>query len=753
MNVKLYHTAFLAALFTLSANAQVKLDINLQKRGAKISDLHHGIFYEDINHAADGGLYAELVRNRSFEDNDSMPIYWRLLSEETKAELSLVSDDLLNDVQKQALRIGLPEKGEICLANEGFWGINVVRDQNYRLSFWAKAEDFKGKIHASLRDHDGYKIYAQTLVTSKVKGEWTRYTTELRPQANDGVAQLVLTVEGKGSLRLDMVSLFPPTFKGRANGLRPELAQLMADLKPRFMRFPGGCFVEGELINGKLEEFKWKTSLGPIEKRAGHYNTWRYPATNGIGFHEMLQLAEDLGAEPLYVTSVGVWHGGFAPHDSLDWYVQDVLDAIEYANGDASTQYGAMRIANGHPEPFNLRMVEIGNENYQQNVKQQSDHYPERYIQFYRAIKAKYPYVTIVGNVEALGTDTPSWRNEHPVDVVDEHYFRSPRWFIDQYNKYDTYPRDRHKIYVGEYAVTREYGVNGNLNAALGEAVYMLGMEHNGDVVVMNSYAPMFKNENEAKWNPDLIHFDSDKVFVTPSYHVQKLFANYIGDYDLPCVMQNNAFPAEYYAVAYSRGDSLLPAVDPSNYMASRRFRYDGEEVKVYYHFRDTKNYGVWNLGADDNHRYNLELHTNGLASTFAYRYRPLEKGQWYDACIKLDNDTILCYLNGELNHKVALYPKQWVYSAASITADGKTAYLKVVNPSGKPVIVDIDLKGATVKQANLIRLTSQYGTDENSMADKERVKPADMGSLPVNGSNLRLEMPGYALDVIEITL
>lgn len=756
MKTKFIFMLFLAGILPFQAYAQITLNLFMKERGARIDSLHYGIFFEDINHAADGGLYAELIRNRSFEDCDSALVYWSLKSTHASADMELVDDDLMNPVQRKALKVKIASVGKfgkVEVANEGYWGINAVKGRKYTLSFWAKADGYKGTICASLQNKAGTATYATAKVAGKLKGGWRKYTAEFCSDTDDAQARLVLSMERPGIVYLDMVSLFPPTFKDRENGCRPELAQLLAGMKPRFMRFPGGCFVEGEVIGGKLEQFKWKKSIGPIEERSSHVNVWRYPVSNGLGYHEFLQLAEDLGSTPMYVTNVGVWHGGFAPHDSIEWYVQDALDAIEYANGDITTKYGAMRAANGHPEPFGMYLIEIGNENYQKNVKQQSDHYPERYIQFYRAIKERYPEMVIIGNVDAFDFN-PKWRNNHPVDYVDEHYYRNPRWFIDRYRKYDSYDRRGPKVYVGEYAVTKECGTNGNLNAALGEAVFMMGMERNSDIVKMNSYAPIFKNENEARWNPDMIHFNSGEVFVTPSYHVQQLFATHVGDYNVKCVEENNIYPVENAPVKHTV-DSVLRVTDnPLRYTSVKRFRYskDKEGIKLYFHHKGSDDYGVWHLGAEHNKRYNLEFHRKGEVSTLAYKYNGvLEEGKWYDARIEVKGDLVLCYLNDELIHQVNLYPEQWVYTSASVTADGATGYLKLANPTDKSVIIDIDFKDVKVKQVELIRMCSGKGTDENSMENKECVKPVNKGTFPVSDGKLKLTVPAFSLDIIKI--
>lgn len=756
MKIKILFLGCLAGLLLQTAHAQISLEVNMQERGAKIDSLHYGIFFEDINHAADGGLYAELVRNRSFEDCDSVPLYWNLNSIGASAEMKLEGDGLLNPVQCKALKVEIAsvgKSGKVELANGGYWGINAVKGRKYTLSLWAKTAGYKGTITASLQNEAGTVMYATARVAGKLKHGWRKYTVEFISDGDDPQARLVLSMDAPGIVWMDMVSLFPPTFKGRENGCRPELAQLLADMKPRFMRFPGGCFVEGEVIDGKLEQFKWKKSIGPIEERSSHINVWKYPVSNGLGYHEYLQLAEDLGATPMYVTNVGIWHGGFAPHDSIEWYIQDALDAIEYANGDVTTKYGAMRAANGHPEPFGLYLIEIGNENYQRNVKQQSDHYPERYIQFYRAIKERYPEMVIIGNVDAFDFN-PKWRNSHPVDYVDEHYYRNPRWFIDRYRKYDSYDRRGPKVYVGEYAVTKECGTNGNLNAALGEAVFMMGMERNGDIVKMNSYAPIFKNENEARWNPDMIHFNSGEVFVTPSYHVQQLFATHVGDYQVKCVEQGNSYPVENAPVKHTV-DSILRVADNSQrYTSAKSFRYmkNEEGVKLYFHYKGSDDYGVWHLGADHNKRYNLELHRKGEVCTLAYKYNGvLEEGKWYDARIEVKGDSVSCFLNDELTHQVSLYPEQWIYTSATVTADGATGYLKLANPTDKSVSIDIDFKKAGVKQVELLRMCSEKGTDENSMEQKELVRPQHVVTLPVSRGKLKLTLPAFSLDIITV--
>lgn len=698
----------------LGATAQVVINIDAGQRGPVISPTHYGIFYEDINHAADGGLYAELIRNRSFEDDaDSQPgsiSNWRVVG---GAQMALVSDGLLNDVQHNALKVTVGNAGDGVL-NEGFWGMNAVEGRKYRLSFWAKSDrKYKGTLTARLRSADGRQL-GQTDVKVSLSGKWKKYTAEITATGSDPKAEFTLTADKPGEFCLDVVSLFPPTYKNRENGMRPDLAQMLADMNPTFMRFPGGCFVEGQ--ESPDNAFRWKRTVGPIEQREGHRNVnWGYRTTDGIGYHEYLQLAEDLGAKPLYVVNVGIWHGGCTPYDRIDEWIDECLDALEYANGDLTTRYGRMRAANGHPEPFNLEYIEIGNENYNFNMddnSDQSDHYPERYIQFYNAIKARYPNVHCIGNVESWATDYPSWRNDYPVEIVDEHYYRNPKWFADRFDKYDSYDRAAHKVYVGEYAVTSNFGEIGNLNAALGEAVYMMGMENNSDVVVMNSYAPIFVNENDARWRPDMIRFNSARSMGTPSYYIQQMFANNIGTqvvktdwtYNLTTpqpeaeeesqpvqvglatwatdaeyrnarltVDGHDVDIADYAGWQTLRGDwsvtsagcitqtgnqqparIVCPAVIPADkytFSVQARKTSGSEGFMAMFGYKNPGNYMWYNVGGWSNTQNNVEQAIGGNRVPLCKGERfSVEPGRWYDLRVDVDGDSIHCYLDGKLD-------------------------------------------------------------------------------------------------------
>lgn len=525
------------ALTSVAAFAQT-FTFSTAKRGPLLGDKHYGIFYEEINHAGDGGLYAELIRNRSFEESGSGPTFWWPIQNATQ---SISTSTPMNPSQTRYMKLVMTKAGD-GTRNEGYWGIGLKAWTTHKVSFWVRTlNKWDGELELSFETSDGTSLGKTTVqIEAAPDTEWKKYTATLVSTDNEEQGWFAIRGSKAGTIYLDMVSVFPPTYKNRENGCRKDLAEMLANIHPRFMRFPGGCFIEGG------NRFQWKNSVGPIEQRLGIYNShWGYPITNGMGFHEFLQLCEDMGTEPLFVVNIGMGHGWYENYLHLGDYIQEALDAVEYANGDVTTRWGRLRAEMGHPEPFNLRMLEIGNENYNNfldNNNDQSDHYPERYWQFYQAIKAKYPYMTCIGNINWSG-DYPTWRCPYPTDLVDEHFYRNPDWFASMYNHYDNYSRTSHGVYVGEYAVTSDFGGgNGDLRSALGEAIFMAGMEVNSDVVKMTSYAPIFSNEGQGatQWVPDMIHYNAAKSFGTPSYWAQQMMASNCGYQNLTWTEQGN---------------------------------------------------------------------------------------------------------------------------------------------------------------------------------------------------------------------
>ncbi|MBR1498303.1 MAG: arabinosidase [Bacteroidaceae bacterium] len=778
----------LATCFCMGLHAQVNIAVDVAQRGIEISPTLYGIFYEDINFASDGGLYAELIRNRSFEYNAEKPEHWQAEG----SNISLVTEGLLNEKQGHALKVEVtkPNGG---ISNPGYWGINAVQGTLYRLSFWIDPPTpFRGSICASLKSKDG-KVLGETLISQKLKKGWQRMEATIVCEASDPQAVFHLTFENPGTVLLDVVSLFPPTFKGRENGCRIDLAEKLQALHPAFMRFPGGCYVEGNI---KPENaYHWERTVGPIEQRPGHMNAnWGYPTTDGLGFHEFLQLCEDLNAKPLYVVNIGIWHGGCTPLDELQPWIDECLGALEYANGPVTSRYGKMRAENGHPEPFNIAYIEIGNENYNWHMEDnsdQSDHYPERYRMFYDAIKARFPEVQCIGNVESWGTDTPKWRNSHPVDIIDEHYYRNPQWFVGQYHRFDNYDRRGPIIYPGEYAVTDGYGTTGNMNAAMGEAVFMIGMENNADIVRMSSYAPIFVNENQIQWRPDMIRFNSHKSFGTPSYWVQQLFPNHVGNrlvktdlkWNIPqettqsstpvgvglatwktqssyrnaqVIVEGTSIPLsgmkewkkgntnpKYQGTWSTDADGTLRqssnaeesmmvcpetfSVKRYTYKVQARKDSGAEGFMVVFNYIDEKNFDWFNVGGWGNTRSSVEQTWKGGRHTLSGGQNDrIDEGRWYDLQVDVDGDSLTCLVDGKVvfTGKKNNGQMHGVYANTTLDEKSNTLYTKVVNLCSKGTTGTLELSGGTAATAEMVRLAGMTGEDENTMQYPDNIVP-----------------------------
>lgn len=795
--------------------AQPSLTFSTEKRGPVMSDLHYGLFYEEINHGGDGGLYAELIRNRSFEDNVANPDCWWGLG---GMKMELVSTGLLNDVQGKALKLTVNEY-DAGVRNEGFWGMNIVKDEEYTLTFWAKTDgSYSGKLWAELQD-DVFVNLGRTEFDVELTSEWQKFTVRIKATASNRKGWLAIKGLEPMVMYLDVVSLMPPTYKNRPNGCRRDLAEMLEALSPRFLRFPGGCYVEGTWQNNTTNRFEWKKTIGPIEERPGHMNVnWGYRVSDGFGFHEMLQFSEDLGAEPLFVCNVGLGHGWFQDYTRLNDYIQEALDAIEYANGDVTTKYGKLRAENGHPEPFNLRLLEIGNENYNfisGDNGDQSDHYAERYAAFYRAIKAKYPDMILIGNVESWATDDPSWRNGNPVEIVDEHYYRSTEWFRNQYNKYDNYSRDGYKVYAGEYAVTSDFGSWGNLNAALGEAIYMAGMERNSDVCVMASYAPLLCNENHAyPWMPDMIRFNSYSAFGTPSYWVQKLMANNVGHQNITWEERGNTNRVrDTYVGLSSWGTSVVydnfsikdtdgnvvystqfasPADYELNWNATGGtwtlsggtlqqtntamygncnvcYNLTGEDCVIEldakkvsgaegfliaFSYNDPDNYVWWNIGGWNNTRHAIEQCIDGVKRSLASAEGSINTGQTYRLKIVKSGNQVYCYIDGVLCHKATLQDSKKIYTTAALNKAEDELIVKLINPNASVQEAALNFKDfECAGNVSLEVLKSASGNDENIMQNQFVVKPVASEFAPQSedGKGFVYAVPPYSLNILRI--
>ena len=558
------------------------VSLHLQPDKTKsISNLLIGAFFEDINYAADGGLYAELIQNRGFEYSPADKGYrdsnWNSsYSWSLKGNGSIFAIDSINPLHENnkhyaVIRTTAPGAG---LINTGFDGISVKKGAQYNVSIFAKQfENLKQSIHIALISEKGEELATSTL---KISGNhWKKYETVLFAGSSASGAVLQIKPLSTGTLHLDMISLFPrQTFKGRKNGLRADLATVIANIKPKFIRFPGGCVAHGD---GIANIYNWKNTIGNLEARKPQRNLWGYHQSMGLGYFEYFQFCEDIGAEPLPVVAAGVpcqnsgtggpGQQGGIPMSEMDNYIQDIMDLVEWANGDIKTKWGKIRAEAGHPKPFNLKYIGIGNEDLI------SDVFEERFKMIYNAMKQNHPEITVIGTVGPFyeGSDyVEGWKlaDKLQVPMVDEHYYVSPGWLIYNQDFYDKYDRSKSKVYLGEYA-SHLPGRPNNLETALSEALYLTAVERNADIVQMASYAPLLAKERHTQWSPDLVYFNNDEVKPTVGYYVQQLYGNNSGTQYIPVqISMSDNNPAVRNRVGYSvvkdekTGDVIIKMVN-----------------------------------------------------------------------------------------------------------------------------------------------------------------------------------------------
>jgi len=545
-----------SSLLSQDRNSTAVISVDATHPGAQINPAMFGIFFEDINFAADGGLYPELVKNRSFEFSEPLTGWHEILAIDAtgqglvppKGELAIHTEDPLNASNPHYLRVRAYNPG-YGFYNTGYRGIGVQAGAEYRFSAYVRSPDSSNgptTLRATLTDPTGHVVGTGKL--ENFDSTWKRYEVIIKAGATVDHAQLNLFVDQPGHLDLDMVSLFPvDTWKGRPNGLRKDLVQLLYDMHPGFLRFPGGCIVEGRQL---VTRYRWKTTVGDIAQRKTIINRWNdefdtrpapdYFQSFGLGFYEYFQLAEDIGAQPLPILNCGMAcqfnTSETAALDQLDEYVRDALDLIDFANGPVTSPWGKLRAEMGHPEPFHLTMIGVGNEQW-------GTRYIDRYKVFAAALKAQHPEIKLVvaagpfPSGEPFDTMWATWRTLH-ADIVDEHYYMSPQWFLDNTHRYDHYDRSGPKVFAGEYAAQTVRSTSpdnrNNWLAAITEAAFMTGLERNGDVVRMASYAPLMAHVDAWQWKPDEIWFDNLRSYGTPDYYVQRLFATNAGTRVLP---------------------------------------------------------------------------------------------------------------------------------------------------------------------------------------------------------------------------
>jgi alpha-N-arabinofuranosidase len=560
---------------------------------AKVSPTMWGLFFEDINLGADGGLYAELVLNRSFELDVPMMGWKEKKDDKAVGSYLILNRGNTNPANRRYISLE-SSTGNYGLSNVGFRGMGIKKDLQYDFSVLARQHEGSATgIRIELVGEKGV-IIGSAKIQPDGK-EWKRYTVSFVSKDRVDKARLDVLLDGKGALDLDMISLFPKdTYKERKNGLRGDMVQMLADMKPGFLRFPGGCIVEGRTLD---ERFQWKKTIGPVENRQTVINRWNtefkhrptpdYFQSFGLGFYEYFLLCEDIGAKPLPILNAGMAcqfnTAEVVPLDQLKPYIQDALDLIEFANGSATSEWGKKRAEMGHPEPFHLTMIGIGNENW-------GPQYLERLALFTKAIKAQYPQIKIVNS---SGTDPKgdrfdllnnSLRASH-ADIIDEHYYGTPQWFLENANRYDNYDRNGPKVFAGEYAAQSDRIASPeNKNTwlcAMSEAAFMTGLERNADVVEMASYAPLFAHVEGWQWTPDLIWVDNLKSYGTTNYYVQKLFSVNKGTDVIPVLSNNQTVAGKdgYYASATidrKTNELILKVVNVSKEKQACQFQVDG---------------------------------------------------------------------------------------------------------------------------------------------------------------------------------
>jgi alpha-L-arabinofuranosidase len=579
--------------------AQTKNIITVKANQPKgeINSAMWGVFFEDINLGADGGMYAELIKNRSFEFSKPL-MGWKVEQQKfTEGAVTILNrqGNNLANPRFARVQVNTAANGSLSLTNEGFRGMGIKNDLRYDFSIMYRQAAAGIKINIELVDAKNEVIGKASVSPATAGNEWKKQTVSFTATATELKAKLKLSFEGSGTIDMDMISLFPEdTWKKRPGGMRADMIQLLADMKPGFIRFPGGCIVEGIDLNNR---YKWKNTIGPIEERQLIMNRWNvefahrptpdYFQTFGLGFFEYFQVAEDIGAEALPILNCGMAcqfnTAELVPMGQLDPYIQDALDLIEFANGDITTTWGKVRASMGHPAPFNLKMLGVGNENW-------GPQYVERLQAFQKAIKAKYPSIQLV---TSSGTDPNGDRfdllntelRKMKVDIIDEHYYRRPEWFLQNAARYDNYDRTGPKIFAGEYAGQSDKTVSvenkNNVRTAIAEAAFLTGLERNADVVAMASYAPLFAHVDGWQWAPDLIWVDNLRSFGTVNYHVQKLYSLNKGTHIVPALLNGQAVTGQdsLYASAVidkKTNELILKIVNSSGSTTTGSFAVEG---------------------------------------------------------------------------------------------------------------------------------------------------------------------------------
>ncbi|MDQ0059335.1 alpha-L-arabinofuranosidase C-terminal domain-containing protein [Paenibacillus harenae] len=790
---------------------QGKLTIHTTQQGAELGDLF-GIFFEDLNHAADGGLYAELVRNRSFEfdpidhrDFHALTAWEKVERGGGRAELSIEDSQPMNVRNKHYAVIAIQEAGDgVGIMNMGFnTGIPVRAGENYRFSFYARRdESLNEPVRIAIESKTGI-VHGEAVVVVD-SAEWKRYEAEMTADETNFSSRLTIVTGGTGKLYVDMVSLFPVlTYQGRTNGLREDIATLLAELKPKFMRFPGGCLVHDGSLNpdDRNSMYRWKNTIGPVEQRPSRRNNWSYNQTLGLGYYEYFLFCEDIGAKPIPILPGGYdpHHKRIVPIDELGPWIDDALDLIEFANGDPSTEWGSIRAELGHPEPFGLEYIGIGNEEV-------GEPFFERYTYFHRAIKAKYPAMKIInssGPFAAGGEYERGWQSarENGSDLVDEHYYQSPEWFLANFDRYDGFKADEPKVFLGEYASWGNTYYN-----ALAEASFMIGLERNAHAVGLACYAPMLCNVDYVNWKPDLIWFNNHEVFGTANYYVQKLFMHHQGDRllrieasgfeeplsvetkpingaielgtDASSVLYSNVkivnndtgeertfadWTAELSDTEEARQEGKakrferLCETDWSNYTLHMSAKRTGgpRGFVVAFGQADDNNKLFWEISGWQNQDSAISSRVNGRGSCLTQSLFTVETGVAYELALEVSGRKIRAFINGELMHETEdrLAVIRPLYYSSSVDGATGDTIVKVVNMQGVGVSAHIELEGLPTvgrRRAESYEMSGHSLEDENSFEQPRKIAPVER-EFSFDGNEFAHEFPPYSLTVFRI--
>lgn len=810
--------ALLLALLPCAVSAQTAvIHVDAGARGLPTNPRMYGIFVEEINHGIDGGLYAEMVANRAFEESrppegftlrngrytdaggydpgfdhapGSMPSWDPLAPGVPGGEVTLSTTGGLNLATPYCAHFVARSTGpgRVGLANRGWWGMGIRRDAAYNLSLWTR-----GAVPLLVRLEDGRGAPCSNLVRVSAAGSgWRKSTAVLRATRGEARARLAIWAAAPGEGFLDFVSLMPSdTFHGRSNGLRPDIAGMIANLHPGFVRFPGGCVVEG----GTPETaYNWKLTVGPVEKRTEQWGTWGYRRTHGMGLLEYLQFCEDIKADPLWVGFDGQTcifrNAEVVPMSKMEPVRQGFLDIMEYANGPATGKWGAVRAAAGRKQPFSLRMTEIGNENA-------GKEYIERFRYVRDELKARYPNLTCLADLSFCPDMPPAL-----FDMNDEHYYNSPQWFASQFHHYDKRDRKRPPAYLGEVAVTSGEGgdLKGNLLAALGEGIFLMGCERNADVVRMVSYAPLLAHvDGRSGWH-GMIYHDSTRVFGTVSYYLWQLFGANLPTVSLPTTVTTGAGPtppirgrigigtwdtsAEFKDITVTgpNGALQLPGFsdwrrDGGNWStadgACRQselatgFCYAGQETWSDYTLtlKARKIAGAegflvafghgggdqfwWNIGGWGNSEHGIEFNRTPVGRRVPGK---VETGRWYDIRVELQGRRIRCYLDGALVHDQLAPAPEPFFAVAGRDDRTRELVVKAINFSDSPVAARIEAPGiATATRGGTVTtLTSGSVTDNNSLERPRFVAPV---TRPLSGPRALHTFPAHSLTILRVPL